>query len=157
MLSGIFRWYLYKSGLFLIWLNKTKILGLRPSGMTLFNNCKNAVYKIRVMLRCLCSASSIFPVVYLIKATTTTRKMEDPEQKLFRMTPCLINGKKTNSNKAEIPERCAPPHSSGMTLYFDDNNKEKAFHKTSSSPSVSIGVLNRFCHWSFIQRPWERL
>ena len=63
-----------------------------------------AVYKIRVMLRCLCSASSIFPVVYLIKATTTTRKMEDPEQKLFRMTPCLINGKKTNSNKAEIPD-----------------------------------------------------
>ncbi len=53
-------------------------------------NSKNykakAVLKIRVMLRCYCSASSIFPVVYLIKATTTTRKMEDPELQLFRMT-----------------------------------------------------------------------
>ena len=53
-----------------------------------------AVYKIRVMLRCLCSASSIFPVVYLIKATTTTRKMEDPELQPFRMTPYLINSKR---------------------------------------------------------------
>ena len=56
------------------------------------------------MLRCLCSASSIFPVVYLIKATTTTRKMEDPEQKLFRMTSYLMNSKKAHSNKAGIPD-----------------------------------------------------
>ncbi|WP_428054792.1 hypothetical protein [Candidatus Avelusimicrobium facis] len=40
---------------------------------------------------------------------TTTRKMEDPEQKLFRMTSCLINGKKTNSNKAEIPDPAGRP------------------------------------------------
>ena len=50
------------------------------------NNKAEAVIKIKVMLRGLCSASSIFPVVYLIKATTTTRKMEAPELKLFRMT-----------------------------------------------------------------------
>ena len=30
--------------------------------------------------------------------------MEDPEQKLFRMTSCLIDGKKMNGNKAEIPD-----------------------------------------------------
>ncbi len=48
---------------------KTKINGK--------NNKAEAVIKIKVMLRGLCSASSIFPVVYLIKATTTTRKMED--------------------------------------------------------------------------------
>ena len=71
--------------------------------MTLFNNCKNTVYKIRVILRGLCSASSIFPVVYLIKTTTTTRKMEDPELKLFRMTPVLCNNKKRTAIRLGFP------------------------------------------------------
>ena len=30
--------------------------------------------------------------------------MEDPEQKLFRMTPCFINDKTANNHKAEIPD-----------------------------------------------------
>ena len=55
------------------------------------------------MLRCLCSASSIFPVVYLIKATATTKKMEDPEQKLFRMTSCLINDKRQTAIRLGFP------------------------------------------------------
>ena len=55
------------------------------------------------MLRGLCSASSIFPVVYLIKTTTTTRKMEDPELKLFRMTPVLYNNKKRTAIRLGFP------------------------------------------------------
>ena len=63
-----------------------------------------------------------FPVVYLIKTTTTTRKMEDPEQKLFRMTPVLCNNKKQTAIRLGFPittfgnddmdgtarERCTP-------------------------------------------------
>ena len=74
-----------------------------------------AVIKIRVMLRGLCSASSIFPVVYLIKATTTTRKMEDPELKLFRMTPVLCNNKKRIATRLGFPTlRAATLGNDGM-------------------------------------------
>ena len=69
--------------------DKTKINGK--------NNKDEAIIKIKVMLRCLCSASSIFPVVYLIKTTTTTRKMEDPELRPFRMTPVLFNNRKAKT------------------------------------------------------------
>ena len=55
------------------------------------------------MLRCLCSASSISPVVYSTKTTTTTGKMEGPEQKLFRMTPYLTTKRRTTHN-TEIPD-----------------------------------------------------
>ena len=55
------------------------------------------------MLRRLCSASSIFPAVYSIKATTTTRKIEDPELKLFRMTPILFNGREQKTIRLRFP------------------------------------------------------
>ena len=44
-----------------------------------------------------------FPVVYLTKTTTTTRKMEDPELKLFRMTPVLCNNKKQTAIRLGFP------------------------------------------------------
>ena len=62
------------------------------------------------MLRGLCSESSIFPVVYLIKATTTTRKMEDPELQPFRMTLFYLTAKAVH--QTSHPRRSL----SGMTV-----------------------------------------
>ena len=86
------------------------------------------------MLRCLCSASSISPAVYLTKATTTTRKMEDSELRPFRMT--LLD-----NNKGCLAVCTAVPGPLGLFLPRRKEHKKDA---GGFRPGIQVGGVDEY-------------
>ncbi|WP_428047905.1 hypothetical protein, partial [Candidatus Avelusimicrobium facis] len=71
-----------------------------------------------------------------------TRKMEDPELKLFRMTPVLCNNKKRTATRLRLPTLRADP--AAMTAWTERQSRSS---NKSSPESCNRGsqLLSPFC------------